>query len=168
MKQFLKGLLVVVVLFGLTGCFSTLENEVTVNDINGNSKTIFNINETAVFEDVHYTVTNVEYSKGDDWDKPSEGKQYVIVTIKIDNKSDSKITYNVFDWAMLNSQGQEDEESFTTIDSDTNLSSGDLVSGGTKTGTIVFEEDINETSLKLLYYSNSLFDENHTFEFKIK
>ena len=168
MKKILTALLCGLMLFNLTGCFSDEELESNVTDIEGNSKFSFAINETARFDDVYYTVTNVKYSKGNEWDKPSDGNQYVIVTLKIENKSDSKISYNVFDWAMVNSQGQEDEETFTTIDSDTNLGSGELISGGTKTGTIVFEESKNETSLKLQYYENSFFDENSTFEFIIK
>ena len=166
MKKFLTLLISILVLFGVTGCFSEEVDEVT--DKNGNAKNSFNINETAVFNDVHYTVINVEYSNGDDWDKPAEGKQYVIVTLKIENKSDEKISYNVYDWTMLNSQGQEDESSFSTIDNDTNLSSGELVSGGSKTGTIVFEEDKNDTSLKLLYYNDIFWNENHTIEFIIR
>lgn len=166
MKKFLTLIISIFVLFGVTGCFSEEVDNVT--DKNGNVKKSFNINETAVFSDVHYTVTNVEYSNGDDWNEPANGKQYVIVTIKIENKSNEKVSYNVYDFAMLNSQGQEDESSFSTIDSDTNLSSGELVSGGSKTGTIVFEEDKNESSLKLLYYSDIFWDENHTIEFIIK
>lgn len=155
-------------IFCLTGCFSDTENNNEIQDLNGNAKTTFNVNETAVYEGVNYTVTNVEYSNGDEWDKPSSGKQYVIVTVKIENKSDSKISYNTYDWKMINSQGQEDEESFSTIDSDTNLGSGDLAVDGTKIGTIVFEEPTDESSLKLQYYSNSLFDENSTFEIIVK
>lgn len=162
MKKFLTIIVGSIALFNLTGCSST-----TTNNETENSKTSFNINEPAVFEDVHYTVTNVEYSNGDEWDKPAEGKEYVIVTLKIENKSDSKISYNTFDWTMVNSQGQEDSETFSTIDSDTNLSSGELIAGGTKTGTLVFEQSKDETSLKLLYYSN-MFNENPTFEIIIK
>lgn len=167
MKKKTLVILLISIVFGLTGCFSDTNNN-AVKDINGNEKTTFNINETAVYEDVHYTVTNVKYSNGDNWDTPAAGKEYVVVTIKIENKSESKISYNVFDWKMLNSQGQEENEAFTTIDTDTNLGSGDLVPGGTKTGTIVFEEPKNETSLKLEYFNNILFDENATFEFIIK
>lgn len=170
MKKMFLVMLLGVMAFGLTGCFSSTDSESgsKVQDLDGNAKTSFNINETAVYDGVNYTVTNVEYSNGSEWDTPASGKQYVIVTIKIENNSDSKISYNVYDWKMLNSQGQEDDETITTIDSDTNLSSGDLAVGGTKTGTIVFEEPKDETSLKLEYYSNSLFDENSTFEIVIK
>lgn len=168
MKKILSILVFAFVLLGITGCMSdsTSSNEVT--DSNGNKKASFNLNEPAIFEDVHYTVTNVEYSKGSKYDTPAEGKNYVIVTLKIENKSDKKISYNTYDWKMINSQGQEDDETFTTINNDTSLNSGDLAAGGTKTGTLVYEESKDETSLKLLYYANSLFDENSTFEIVIK
>lgn len=167
-KKILLAVLCGFMIFNLTGCFSDAESNNKVQDSDGNAKTTFNINETATYEGVNYSVTDVKYSNGDDWNKPASGKQYVIVTIKIENNSDSKITYNVYDWTMVNSQGQEDNETFTIIDTDTNLGSGDLLAGGTKTGTIVFEEPKDETSLKLQYYSNSLFDENSTFEIVIK
>lgn len=167
MKKLLTIALSVFVLFGLTGCFSDTESS-KVKDTQGNDKTSFSINETAIYDNVHYTVTNVEYSNGSEWDTPADGKNFVVVTIKIENKSDSKISYNTYDWKMINSQGQEDDEAFTTINNDTGLSSGDLAAGGTKTGTLVYEELKDETSLKLLYYANSLFDENSTFEIVIK
>jgi len=168
MKKLLSVIVCAFSIFSLSGCTSEIESSNVVSDINGNEKTSFALNETAVFEDVHYTVTNVEYSNGTEFDKPAEGKNYVIVTLKIENKSDSKISYNTYDWKMLNSQGQEDDETFSIVDSDNSLNSGDLAAGGTKTGTLVYEELKDETSLKLLYYSNSLFDENSTFEIVIK
>lgn len=48
------------------------------------------------------------------------------------------------------------------------MSSGVLAIDGTKTGTLVYEQSKDETSPKLLYYSNSFWDENSTFEIIIK
>ena len=147
-------------IFILSGCdFSTDNNE--------SSKYTYSLNESAIYKNVEYTITNVEYSNGNEWDHPSSGKKYVIITLKIENKSDKKISYNALDYKMVNSQGQEDDESFTTINNDTSLSSGDLISGGVKTGTLVFEEAEDETSLKLLYYSN-IFDDKAKFEIVVK
>lgn len=167
MKKVFAVFFGIFVMFSITGCMSDTESN-NVTDTSNNIKTNFIINETAIFKNVHYTVTDVEYSNGDDWDKPSEGKNYVIVTIKIENNSDSNISYNSLDWKMTNSQGQISDETFTTIDNDTNLSSGELSSGGSIIGTIVFEQPINDNSLTLSYYNNSLFDENSTFDVKIK
>lgn len=124
--------------------------------------------EAISYKDINYTVTKVKYSKGGEWDTPASGKEYVIVTVKIENKSDKTISYSEIDWKMKNSKGQIDDTTYASINSGTELSSGDLSSGGTKTGTIVFEEPKNDSSLKLLYYDNSLFDEEETFEIVIK
>lgn len=125
-------------------------------------------NETVIYKGVKYSVINVKYSNGSDWDNPASGKVFVIVKIKIENTSSEKIEYNVYDWKMRNSQGQEDDEAFTTIDSNTNLSSGTLAVGGKKEGTIVFEEPKNDKSLKLLYFDNSFFDNEEVFTIVIK
>lgn len=166
MKKIIFVFWIMAITFMLTGCDSNSKN--VVHDINGKEKTNFNLNEVAVFKNIHYVVTNVKYSNGSDWDKPASGKQFVIVTIKIENKSDSKVTYNTLDWKMINSDGQIDSDAFTTINNDTNLGSGNLASGGTKVGTIVFEEPKNATLLKLQFYPDLLFDEKCTFEVNIK
>lgn len=163
-KKFLGVILCIISIVLISGCDSISDNS---NMSNENKKFTYSINEPASYKDVEYTVTNVEYSDGNEWDNPAQGKKFVIVTIKIDNKSDKKISYNALDYKMLNSQGQEDEETFTTINSDTSLNSGDLVPGGTKTGSIVFEEAESETSLKLEYYP-SMLDDKAKFEIIIK
>ena len=119
----------------------------------------YKIGSTVTYEGVNYTVTKVKYSNGTEWDTPAKGKEYVIVTIQIENKSDEKISYNTYDWKMRNSQGQEEDGAFTTIDNDTNLGSGDLTPNGKKEGTLVFEEPKNDKSLKLLYFGHILSDE---------
>lgn len=170
-----KGLIIfttsLLLLFGTTGCTS---EEPTSKDNNNNnnsekqeSKKEFTMDETVIFEKVEYTVTNVEHSQGSEWDKPNDGKEYVIVHLKIENKSDKKVSYNAYDWKMQNSQGQEDDEAFTTINSSTSLNSGDLLSGGVKEGTIVFEQPIGDTELKLNYYAN-MFDDNYSFQISLK
>ena len=163
MKKIVSTLLTICcsicLLFTLAACdTSNLDQDGDTSSIPSYSK-----NETAIYENVHYKVTNVTYSEGEDYDTPSEGNKFVIVTLKIENKSGKTISYNAWDWKIINSQGQIDGEAFTTIDSDTNLSSGDLANNGSKTGTLVFEVPINETSIKLYYYGN-IFNDNPSFE----
>lgn len=55
---------------------------------------------------------------------------------------------------MQNSQDQITDSAFTTIDSDTSLSSGNLASGGEITGTISFEQPIDDEGLILKYSAN--------------
>lgn len=127
----------------------------------------FTQNETVTYKGVNYSITNVTKSAGTEFDIPKEGHEYVIVTIKIENNGSEKISYNPLDWKMENSNGQEEATIFTTIDSDTALSSGDLNAGGVKEGTIAFEEPAGDSRLKLNYYANSLLDEEASFKIKL-
>ncbi len=127
----------------------------------------FTQNETVTYKGVNYSITNVTKSAGTEFDIPKEGHEYVIVTIKIENNGSEKISYNPLDWKMENSNGQEEATIFTTIDSDTALSSGDLNAGGVKEGTIAFEEPTGDSRLKLNYYANSLLDEEASFKIKL-
>lgn len=122
------------------------------------------LNEAAVYEDVSYTVTDVEHSNGGEWDTPEEGNEYVIVTVEIENNSEETIDYNEYDWKMLNSQGQLDDVTFITLDTENELSSGSLTKGGKKVGKLVFEEPKDE-SLTLQYFYNELFDDEPTLQF---
>lgn len=91
----------------------------------------------------------------------------MIVAIKIENKSDEKISYNSFDWKMENSNGQEVDTAITIVNTDTALNSGDLNAGGVVEGTLAFEQPQGDTGLKLNYYYNALFDENASFKIKL-
>lgn len=75
-------------------------------------KTEFSQGETVTYKGVEFTVTNVEKTAGSEFDKAKDGYEYVIVSVKIENKSEEKISYNSFDWKMENSNGQETD---TTI-----------------------------------------------------
>ena len=99
-------------------------------------------------------VNSVEKSTGSEWDQPKSGNEYVIVTVTIKNRGDEQISYNPYDFSMQNSQGQITDTAFTTIDSDTALSSGNLASGGVVSGTISFEQPIDDPNLVLKYQPN--------------
>lgn len=173
-------LVVILMLFSMASCGSPEPTSNSTNDSGSQeatddsssgadeeAKTEFAQNEVVTFNDVDFTVTSVERSAGDVFDTPKEGCEYVIVSLKIENNSDEKISYNEFDWKMENSNGQETDMVFTTINSDTTLGSGDLNPGGVVEGTVAFEEPVGDAGLKLNYYSNSLFDEEAAFKIKI-
>lgn len=128
------------------------------------TKKEFSQGEIVNFKNVEYSITNVNKTTGEDYDNAKDGYEYVIVTVKIENKSDKKVSYNPYDWKMENSNGQEEDSAFTIVDSDTELSSGDLNPGGVVEGTIAYEEPQGDTGLKLNYYDNSLFDEDASFK----
>lgn len=128
------------------------------------TKKEFSQGEIVNFKGVEYSVTDVKKTTGEDYDNAKDGYEYVIVTVKIENKSDKKISYNPYDWKMENSKGQEEDNAFTIVDSDTSLNSGDLNPGGVVEGTIAYEEPQGDTGLKLNYFDNSLFDEDASFK----
>lgn len=130
-------------------------------------KTEFAQGETVNFKGVEYTVTNVEKTKGNEIDSAKDGYEYVIVSIKIENKSDEKIPYSSLNWKMENSNGQEEGEAITIVDSDTALDIGELNPGGNVEGTISFEEPEGDTGLKLNFYDNILITDEATFSIVI-
>ena len=129
-------------------------------------KTEFSQDEAAVFKDVRYSITGIEKSQSTEYDSPEAGKEFIIISLKIENNSDKKISYNEWDWKMENSNGQEEDVAFT-IGVDASLNSGNLTPGGMVEGRIVFEEPVGDTGLKLHYYDN-MFNDKASFTFIIK
>ena len=127
-------------------------------------KDIYSVGEEVKLNDNILVVNSVEKSAGDEWDTPKEGNEYIIVTVTIRNDGKSEISYNPYDFDMQNSKGQVTEQAFTIINTDTALSSGELVSGGEVSGTIVFEQPVGDPGLVLKYKANMFSDK----EVKIK
>ena len=125
-------------------------------------------NETATYNDVSYSIVNVEKTQGTkEFIKPQEGYEYVKVTIRIENNSDEKISYNALDWQMVNSDGVEDAWGSITADDDNLLNSGELDAGGHIEGVLVWEQKIGDDNLRLRYYENSLINDEYTIQFQL-
>lgn len=124
--------------------------------------------DVVVFNDVTYSITNVEKTQGsNEFVLPAEGKEYVKVTVKIENTSENKISYNALDWQMVNADGVEDAYGTFTADDDVMLNSGELDAGGKVEGVLVWEQKIGDNNLRLRFYENALFDDEYTFQFKL-
>lgn len=137
----------------------TVVNEVgsAIEETTKEEKIECNQGETAILGNSAIKVTNVKRSQGSEWDKPQTGKEFVIVTVEIENKGTEKISYNPYDFKLQNSNGQQESSTFTTIDSDTSLSYGELISGGKVSGTITFETTKGDNGLALIY-NNTIWD----------
>lgn len=130
-------------------------------------QTVFGINQPVKKDNVELTVTKVEKSNGSEYDKPKNGMEFVIVTVKYKNTSSSdKLSYNPFDFKMKNSKGQITSETFTTVNQDSALSSGDLAPGGEIEGTIPFEQPKDDPAL-VLQYTGNLFKSDSEIDFKL-
>lgn len=123
-------------------------------------KEIYVIGEEVKLEDAILKVNSIDKSSGSEWDKPKEGSEFIVVNVTIKNSGTSQIAYNSFDFQMQNSKGQIIDQAFTTIDKNTTLNSGELASNGEVTGTIVFEQPIEEKELILIYKTNMFSDKN--------
>lgn len=98
--------------------------------------------ETANIDDMELTVNTVEYKSSlGEFEDASPGKTYVVANVTLNNKSNKTQPYNVFDFRVQTVGGQVLDGAFTIAET---LSSGDLVSGGTVSGNVIFEVPIEE------------------------
>lgn len=162
-------LIVIVVIFVLGGIFGS--DEPTSSDKKGSSqqerKKNFTQSEIVTYKDIDYTIVKVEKTQGTNmFLKPHDGYEYVKVTLRIENNSTRKISYNALNWQMINSDGVEDAWGTITAEDDVTLSSGDLDAGGKVEGVLIWEQKINDDNLRLRYY-DSIISSDYTFQFKL-
>ena len=128
-------------------------DKVTVSD------DIPKIGEPMELNGARIVVNKVERSSGNDFEKPKDGHEYVIVHIDIENIGNARLPYNAYDYRVRNSSGNITEALFITLNMDTALSSGELMSGGKVSGTLSFEQPIGDTELVLMYIANMFTNE---------
>lgn len=131
----------------------TEENRSGVNKAEETQKE-YAVGDTVEHKGIKLTVLEVKKSQGGEYDTPKDGKEYVVVTVKYDNSSDKDLSYNPFDFKLLNSDGQKTEAEFTGFLQNTQLESGNLAAGGTVTGDLAFEAPVGDEGLYLIYTSN--------------
>lgn len=159
-KKWWFWLLIIIVIVGIASAGGSNNNDTATQTSSGttsttqNEKTEYNQGEEAILGKGAITVTKVEKSQGTQWDKPKSGKEFVIVYLTIENKGNSNLSYNPYYFKMQNSQGQQESMTFTTVDQDTSLQSGELIPGGKVSGTISFEQPKGDTGLMLIYNDN--------------
>ena len=104
-------------------------------------KTEFNVGDIIAFDGKELTVEKVErnWNSGNAYLKPKDGKEYVKVSVKIENKSETEMNYNVFEFKAEDSNGAAESADGQTYSLPDSLGSGDLVKGGKKTGSMIFE-----------------------------
>ena len=115
-------------------------------------KTEFNVGDIIAFDGKELTVEKVErnWNSGNAYLKPKDGKEYVKVSVKIENKSETEMNYNVFEFKAEDFNGAAENANMQTYSLPDSLGSGDLVKGGKKSGSMIFEVPTG-SSLKLHY-----------------
>lgn len=121
------------------------------------------------YKDVVYSITSVTKTKGsNEFFQAKDGYEYVKVTVKIENNSSEKISYNALNFQMVNGDGVEASFYSITAEDDVLLSSGELDAGGVIEGTIIWEQKEGDNNLRVRYYENVLLNSDYTFQWTIE
>ena len=127
LKKSLLAFFVVLLLFSLVACSDEDDDSLSSSKeqktkfSKKKQKTEFSQDEAAVFKDVRYSITGIEKSQSTEYDSPEAGKEFIIISLKIENNSDKKISYNEWDWKMENSNGQEERNKLRMLLAANNL-----------------------------------------------
>ncbi len=115
-------------------------------------KDVYALNEPAAINDQTLTVTGIKrnYSVGDGYTYPDNGKEYVVVTVQIVNNGSNQVSFNTFDFQIQDSSGVLKNEAFIP-GVENPLNSGDLAAGGKVTGTLAYEVPKGDAGLKLIF-----------------
>ncbi|MHB1347924.1 MAG: DUF4352 domain-containing protein [Candidatus Humimicrobiaceae bacterium] len=124
---------------------------------------VFSVGDLIDFKGTIITAAEFERSAGNDTRKPKKGTEYIIVSVKIVNKTDNKIKCSPFDFKLQNNKGQ----TTGTIDDFGTLESCELETDGEIQGTIVFEGPKNDPEL-ILFYHPSYFNEKDAVKISIR
>ncbi|MGX7153413.1 DUF4352 domain-containing protein [Enterococcus sulfureus] len=167
-------MLVVVVVIFIIGALGGGEEKATKVASNNSSNTktsettkeeTFNVGDTADLKGYQITVNSVEFSNGNEYQQPAEGKQYVIINITIKNNTGDKAAFNPLDYS-INEDGVSSTAGFGYLDGVETLNSGDLDNGATITGNLIGEANPN-AKLKLRYEGN-YFLKDKQIDFNLK
>jgi len=142
------------------------ENSNNSNTSKTETKKDFVIGDVISFKGGEISVKSVErnYNTGNRYYTPKKGKEFVKINLLIMNKNNDNLQYNANDWKMQDSNGAM-ELDVITPNNDDHLGHGDLIKGGKKTGSLVFEVPKDDKGLVLHYRPSSL---NPVDEIKIK
>ena len=120
------------------------------------TKKDFVIGDVISFKGGEISVKSVvhNYNTGNSYYVPKKGKEFVKVNLLIENKDNDNFQYNSNDWKMQDSNGAMESYDWI-IPNDDELGHGDLIKGGKKTGSLVFEVPKDDKGLVLHYRPSS-------------
>lgn len=167
-KKWWFWVIIVIVLVGIAGAAGGNNNEPTKVDSNTSSseqkseeKTDFAVGDVIAYDGKEITVVSVQrnYDSGNEYYKPESGKEFIKISIKIENKSDSKMSYNIYDWEIQDSDGDiQSVNGGLQFTVDGALNSGDLAPGGKKSADLYFQVPSDDSNL-VLHYKSSLWSD---------
>jgi hypothetical protein len=112
------------------------------------------VGDTITIDNVSCTLMSVKPLQGDEFTQPKSGNEFVVVHVKIVNKSGSEADYNPFDFHIKTGTGNITDEEFaapSTYTSNNELQSGKLADGGKVEGDIIFQAPIGDHAAALTW-----------------
>lgn len=130
------------------------------------TKSEYAVNEPITIGDQTLTVTSVQrnFNTGNEFAQPEAGKEYVVVTVKLENNGKDQVSYNTFDFQIQDSNGVLKNED-VIVGVQNQLNSGNLTPGGKVTGNLGFQVPKDDAGLKLVFKPN--FWSNQTVTVKL-
>lgn len=158
MKKVLIALMLVGVLMLIPACDATVSSSGTGTDGAAApaeaAKTEFQIGEAINVDDAVMTVVSgQQFPPPNEYMKPTDGKVYYIVNIKIENGGTEPLDYNEYNYKIQDANGVQTSTAFVT-DIPNQMNSGSLAPGGKLDSNIVFEVPADMASLKLIMEPN--------------
>lgn len=164
-NRIIKKILILVLFFAVIGCFlySYFDTLNLLNTVNIDEKLrTFNINDKVTYNKVNYIVEKVDTLEDSSYKHPKKGYKFVLVSIKVENKNNSKILINYNNWQL---EGKDTYLPFvSSLITKNPFYNGYLFKNNYKEGIIIFEVLEEERDFILKYVSN----EKEIFNVKIK
>lgn len=147
----IKKVTFLVIILIISGCSSTGANK-------EEPRTEFSQNEIVNNKIFEVQVSESYHTFGDNALLLDDGYLYVGVKLRMKNISKEKQSVSTFNWKMQNDQGTEVSTSWNSSLGG-NSFSGELLPDGEVEGTLYFEQPMNNSGLKLVFYENMFNDE---------
>lgn len=160
MKKVMIVLLAVGLMMSVAGCDATVSSGGATGDSGSSGaaaeeKTEFQVGEAINVDDsVMTVVSGQQFTPSNEFDKPSDGKVYYIVNIKIENNGSEPLDYNEFNYKIQDVNGVQTDAAFLGSDVPNKMNSGSLAPGGKLDANIVFEVPADMAGLKLVMEPN--------------
>lgn len=139
---------------------SSIEPSTDLATRSATSELSWGLQDRAVWLEYALTVDQTAYEQGGSlFTAPKAGYEYVFVDVFIENTGERVLPYGPSFFTMRNSQGQITGPIVLVNNMNTTLGSGELEPKGTVTGSIAFEQPIDDQELELRFSPYSDTDE---------
>lgn len=127
-----------------------IDEEVDENK-QSDKEVIINVGDTAEIDNMLFKVVSVQRNyPGGQYDTLPSGKEWVLVSLYLENKGEEEESYNPYDFKIEDSLGDRQGIAFVS-DIEDELNAGELAPGGKKYANLVFEVPKDDQNLKLIF-----------------